>query len=96
MQEQSEVRVWWNLDVGDAGEFKVTEAQMQAILKADRINARFVAIDGAVLNVAFIRSAIRYKVTRNEHDISLCPLSEHEKKFLVKPDNLINLGGNNE
>lgn len=53
MQEDS--NHYWEVDCGEHGLFKVSEAQVEFIMKAEREKTRFVRLDDAVINVAFIR-----------------------------------------
>jgi uncharacterized beta-barrel protein YwiB (DUF1934 family) len=74
---------WWEVDCGDLGVHRVTEGQMNGILKAEEINARFVRFGDVIVNVAFIRGAkkIVKKITVDEAEHT--SLSEKEQRFLA-------------
>lgn len=82
MPEQKVRLIKW-IVVTDKTEYVMTEKQKDEILLADRSGARFIQIDNAVLNIAFIKEIYR----KVEHkDLQFSTLSAIDRKFLSKDD----------
>lgn len=68
--------------VTDSSEYLVSETEKEAILKADAMGARFVSLEKAVINIAFIKEIYR-KVESRNGDFGY--VSPEERKYLEKP-----------
>ena len=68
--------------VTDSREYLVSEQEKEAILKADAMGARFVSLEKAVINIAFIKEIYRKVEFR---DSKFSSISESEKKYLERP-----------
>lgn len=82
MSENSARLCKWHI-ITNKGQYVVSEAEKDSILKADMANARFVQIDGAVINIAFIQEIYRKYETVN---LQFSKLAERDRKYLVKTD----------
>lgn len=79
MLENSVTLEWYEVDTGK-NIYRITERQHQAILEADRKNIRFVQLDNATINVAFIREM--KKVIRRRDLVNVYPIEDEEQKFI--------------
>lgn len=79
----SEVRLCrWHV-VTDGGTYIVSEKEKDGILRADMQNARFVQLDDAVVNIAYIKEIYRKFETK---DTKFTPISDRDKKYIVAPN----------
>lgn len=74
---------WWELDCGDMGIIKCTNDLMIMIMKAESHNVRFVMVDDAVINIAFIRGAKKHKRTVSTRDYEFNKLDNKDIQYLV-------------
>lgn len=85
-----ETFVYYDL-ITDKGQYKITQKQKDMIIHADKLNARFIEIDDAVINIAFIREMKRVESLRYDFDLDEFPITNEERKYLIereKDDNL--------
>jgi hypothetical protein len=75
MQEDYKLVYW--IAVTDKGEYRLSEQELDILLKADASGSRFVRLDKIVLNPAFIKEIYR-KVELRQNAV----LSEADKKYL--------------
>ena len=75
---------WWEIDCGDLGTHKITDKQMNGILEAERMNARFVRFDDVVINVAFIRGAKKIMRKKTADDLRYSKIDKSEERFLIE------------
>lgn len=76
--------VWYDLITSDS-EYKITESQKEAILKAEQTGRKFVNIGEAVINIAFIREMRRHEEVQDFSEMH--PLPEGSKKYIVLNEN---------
>lgn len=83
-EDYKEILEWWELDYGQDEPIKLSNAEAEALTKADKQGARFFRLDEIILNIAFVRSVKKVVSKRIGLDVIHSPLSEKDKKFLVK------------
>lgn len=75
---------WWEIDCGDLGTHKITDKQMNGILEAEKMNARFVKFNDVVVNVAFIRGAKKIVKRKTVEDLRYSKIDKSEERFLIE------------
>jgi len=76
--------LWWEVDCGDMGKHKLSDKELEAIMFADKKNIRFVRLKDLVINVAFVRGAIRNYVPSSA--LEYTSENDIDKRFLIDED----------
>lgn len=82
MPEQKIKLVKWHV-LTDKYEYIISDKQKDEILLADKSGVRFIQLDDAVVNIAFIKEMYAKKETR---DMRFSTISDSEKKFIVRSE----------
>lgn len=75
---------WWEVDCGDLGTHKIDDKQMNGILQAEKMNARFVRFNDVIVNVAFIRGAKRITKRKTAEDLKYNVIDKADERFLIE------------
>lgn len=88
MQESNEktyTMIWYEVDAGDLGCFKITVNQYKKLLLAEHTKkARIAFNDDEEINLHYIRKVTKQVRNRTSLEDAMAPLSEQDKKFIVK------------
>lgn len=76
MSEQNEVMLVKWVVITDNGQYEITERELDILMGADKVGARFVRFDKVVLNTAFIKEIQRKAEKR---DLRFNTISGEEK-----------------
>jgi len=75
---------WWDLDCGDLGVKKITDAQMNKVLEAEARSIKFIKFDDFIVNISFIRGANKGKKYLRASDLRNTVIQERDRVYIIE------------